>query len=117
MVAFVLSLIRRQLGSVSEAVRVLGEEGLLWAESLDVSQQALSQRLRCFPPVLFERVLAEVLPRMQRRWRARRRPLPPELAWARQHFAAVQALGGSTLDALLRKVGLLRAGDGPALAG
>src|SRR3712207_863982 len=40
MVAFVLSLIWRQLGSVSEAVRVLRQEGLLWAEPLAVSQQA-----------------------------------------------------------------------------
>src|SRR5260370_32099844 len=38
MVAFVLSLIWRHLGSVSEAVRVLREEGFLW-----VSPQAVSQ--------------------------------------------------------------------------
>src|SRR5437773_8268445 len=53
MVAFVLSLIWRQLGSVSAAVRVLGEEGLLWAEPTAVSQQAASERLRRFPPALF----------------------------------------------------------------
>jgi hypothetical protein len=117
MVAFVLSLIWRQVGSVSEAVRVLGEEGLLWADPLTVSQQAVSERLRRFPPVLFERVLLAVLPRMQARWRGRRRPLPPALAWARRHFPAVPALDGSTLDALLRKVGLLREAAGPLLAG
>jgi hypothetical protein len=117
MVAFVLSLIWRQLGSVSEAVRVLGEEGLLWAEPLAVSQQAVSQRLRRFPAALFERVFVEVLPRMHARWQARRRPLPPVLAWAHEHFPAVVALDGSTLDALLRKVGLLRAAEKAPLAG
>jgi hypothetical protein len=117
MVAFVLSLIWRQVGSVSEAVRVLGEEGLLWAAPLPVSQQAVSERLRRFPPVLFERVLQEVLPRMRARWRGRQRPLPPALAWAHRHFPAVLALDGSTLDALVRKVGLLREAGGPLLAG
>jgi len=45
MVAFVLSLVWRQLGSVAEAVRVLAQEGLLWADPLAVSPQAVSQRL------------------------------------------------------------------------
>src|SRR5829696_755720 len=76
MVAFVLSLIWRQLGSVAEAVRVLTAEGVLWAEPLAVSPQAVSQRLRRFPAALFERVLTDVLPQMHARWQARRRPLP-----------------------------------------
>jgi hypothetical protein len=117
MVAFVLSLVWRHLGAVAEAVRVLRGEGLLWAGPTVVSQQAVSERLRRFPAALFERVLAEVLPQAAARWQARRRPLPPALAWARRHFPAVLILDGSTLDALLRKVGLLRAERGPLLAG
>lgn len=117
LVAFVLSLIWRQLGSVSEAIRVLTAEGLLWVEPLAVSQQAVSQRLRRFPAALFERVLADVLPRLRARWQARQRPLPPALAWAQAHFPAVVALDGSTLDVLLRKVGLLREVDKAPLAG
>src|SRR5215210_6264415 len=115
--AFVLSLIWRQLGSVSEAVRVLNHEGLLWSSPLDVSQQAVSERLRKFPALLFEHVLLDLLPRMQQRWHSRKRPLSPALLWAQQHFEAVLALDGSTLDALLRKTGLLRDGEGPVLAG
>jgi len=42
------------------------------------------------------------------RWQERQRPLPPELAWAQAHYTQVVACDGSTLDALLRKVGLLR---------
>lgn len=117
MVAFLLSLIWRQLGSVSEAVRALKSEGVLWVEAFKVSQQAVSERLRTFPPVLFYQVLMEVLPQMHLRWRARQRPVPPALAWAQQHFTRVLALDGSTLDAVLKKVGLLREVDGTPLAG
>ena len=117
LVAFVLSLLWRQLGSVAEAVRVLTAEGVLWADPLAVSRQAVSERLRRLPAALFERVLTDVLPQMEARWAARHRPLPPALSWARAHFAAVVALDGSTLDALLRKVGLLRAAEKPPLAG
>jgi hypothetical protein len=82
-----------------------------------VSQQAVSQRLRCLPAGLFERVLLDVLPRLEARWQDRQRPVPPALARARRRFSAVLALDGSTLDALLRKVGLLREADRAPLAG
>jgi len=45
MTAFVISLIWRQVGSVSDGVRLLNTEGLLWAATIAVSQQAVSQRL------------------------------------------------------------------------
>lgn len=38
----------------------------------------------------------------------RQRLLPPEVAWAPDRYTAVLAADGSTLDALLRQVGLLR---------
>lgn len=117
MVAFVLSLIWRQVGSVSEAVRVLKRQGMLWTEAKPVSQQAVSERLRTFPAELFYRVLLDILPQMQARWQVRKRPLSQALVWALEHFPDVLVLDGSTLDALLRKVGLLRAGEGPVLAG
>jgi hypothetical protein len=117
MTAFVLSLVWRQLGSVSEAVRVLRQEGLLWAAPLAVSQQAVSQRLRCLPAALFERVLLDVLPRLHDRGQARRRPVPSVLARAQRRFSAVLVLDGSTLDALLRQVGLLREAERAPLAG
>ncbi len=121
MVAFVLSLLWRHMGSVGEAVRVLRQEGVLWAPPVHVSPQAVNQRLRTLPPALCERVFADVLPTLYDRWQARtaagERPLPPIMVRARRHFPAVLAVDGSTLDALLRKVGLLRAADGPVLAG
>src|SRR3970040_1184577 len=86
MVAFVLSLIWRQIGSVSEAVRVLKRQGMLWTEAKPVSQQPVSERLRTFPPELFYRVLLEILPQMQQRWQARKRPLSPAMALGLEHF-------------------------------
>lgn len=117
MVALVLSMIWRQVGSVTTLTQLLHYEGLLWTAPVRVSQQALSLRLRAFPADLFRRVLDDLLPQMQARWQERRRPLPPELAWAREHFTAVLAADGSTLDALLRKVGLLRDREDTPLAG
>ncbi len=117
MVALVLSMIWRQVGSVATLLRLLNEEGFLWTSPVSVSEQALSQRLRTFPAELFRRVLEAILPPMQARWQARRRPVPPEVAWAQERYAAVLAVDGSTLDALVRKVGLLRDRPDRPLAG
>lgn len=117
MAALVVSLIWRQFGSVSELVRVLAQEGLLWVDPLSVSQQAVSMRLRTLPAELFARIVDDVLPPLAERWAARTRPVPAPLAWARERYAAVLAVDGSTLDALVRKVGLLRDQPDQPLAG
>lgn len=117
MVAFILGMIWRQVGSVMDAIRELNKHGILWAPPSQVSQQAVSERLRTFPAELFHHILLDVLPQMQMRWRARQRRLAEVMVWAQQHFVGVWILDGSTLDALLRKVGLLREGKGPLLAG
>jgi hypothetical protein len=117
MMAFVLSLIWRQVGSVTDAIRELNQRGILWAKPTMVTQQAVSERLRSFPPELFRKVLLEILPQMQQRWAERKRPLSQVMQWAMTKFSKVLILDGSTLDALLRKVGLLREGEGTVLAG
>jgi hypothetical protein len=117
MVALVLTMIWRQIGSASELVRLLRQEGFLWCSPVQVSEQALAQRLCAFPAELFQRVLSAVLPTMHARWAARTRPLPPVIAWVRERYAQVWAVDGSTLDVLLRKVGLLRGAERPPLAG
>jgi len=76
MVALVLSMIWRQIGSVRTVTRLLDAEGFLWTSPVQVSPQALSQRLRVFPAALFKEVLDALLPRMQERWLARQRPCP-----------------------------------------
>jgi hypothetical protein len=61
MMAFVLSLIWRHVGSVTDAIRELNQRGILWARPTVVSQQAVSERLRSFPPELFGKVLMDIM--------------------------------------------------------
>lgn len=118
MVGLVLGLIWRQLGSVSELVRLVHDELVLWVPPLPtLTQQALSKRLQTLPAELFLRVLETVLPLMLQRWHTRQRPLPPEVAWAQTHYGRFLIVDGSTLDALLRETKLLADGTKVALAG
>ena len=117
MMALVISIIWRQIGAVSEAVRVLNEEGLLWASPTPVSQTGVIQRLNSLPAVLFENVLKAILPEMDKRWQERSRPLPEAVAFVQTRFSRILALDGSTLDGLLRKTGLLNDAEKNPLAG
>jgi hypothetical protein len=114
MVALLLGLLWRQLGSVREAVCLLNEEGILWTGPIAVTAQGVTDRLRRLPSDLFRNVLMEVLPLFQARWQQRNRPLPAALAWARERYSSVLAVDGSTLDVLNRKVGLLPNANGLA---
>ncbi len=71
MVALVLTMIWRQVGSVCQLVHLLNTEGLFWAEPTQVSQQAVSERLRTLPAPLFQQVLLTLLPQLQTRWQSR----------------------------------------------
>ena len=51
MVALVLTMIWRQIGSVTTLVRMLRDEGFLWSSPLQVSEQALSQPHRLAEPL------------------------------------------------------------------
>jgi hypothetical protein len=118
MVGLVLGLVWRQLGSVSELVRVIHQELVLWVPPLPkLTQQAVAERLQTLPAELFQRVLEAVLPVLHERWQARQRPVPPEVAWARAHYRRFLIADGSTLDALLRKLKLLANGTSVSLAG
>jgi len=108
MVAFVLEMIWRQIGSVNALTRLVQKEAVLWEQPRKVSQQAMSQRLTSLPAGLFLRVLLDILPEMRARWMRRERPLSAELLWAAERYRAVLAVDGSTLDALIRKIGLLQ---------
>ena len=117
MVALVLSMIWRQISGVCELVRVVRTEVLLWAPPLKMSQQAFSARLGSLPAELFLRVLVSLLPFLHSRWQDRQRPLPPVIAWAHARYSQLTVCDGSTLDALIRKVGLLRDLPANPLAG
>ena len=103
MVAMVISLIWRQMGSVSELGRVVIREGVLCVLRVKVSMQAINERLRVIPSQLFMNVLMEVLPVLKKRWETRKRPLPVGLDWVNSRYSQVLICDGSTLDAVLRK--------------
>jgi hypothetical protein len=117
MMALLLSAIWRQIPSVNELARLVRDEGALWEEPKQATQQALSERFNTLPANLFLNVLNQLLPIMQRRWQERERPLLPEIAWAQAHFTTCLIADGSTLDALIRKVGLLHDLENRPLAG
>ncbi len=118
MVAAVLTLLWRQVPSVSELTRMLEREGLLWSKAVKVSQQALSQRFLTFPYQLFEQVYKALLPDLRMRWEKRQsRPVPPAIQVARQHFDQIWAADGSTLEALFRKLKSLQDAPAGKLAG
>lgn len=113
MVAVVLAIVWRQVPAVGETVRLLRREGILWVPAgVRVTQQALSYRLRVLPASLFAGVWASLSPTLLARAAARTRPLPPVVARLRPHYPRVWAVDGSTLEAVFKKVGLLRAEPG-----
>lgn len=117
-VALVLTLIWRQVPSVSELVRLAAREPLLWLqESVTVSQQAVDLRLRTLPADLFATLLAQLLPLIQERATARTRPIRPVLRDLQPTFPRIWAVDASTLEALFTKVGLLRERPGTVLGG
>jgi hypothetical protein len=112
MVALLVALVWRRVPSVRALASLLGREQLLWTPPRQVSQQALSQRLRCLPADLLGEVLHETLPALAQRAAARTRPHPPAVARALARFGRVWVVDGTTLEHVFRKVGLLR--DAPA---
>lgn len=117
MMALLLSAVWRQIPSVNELARLVRDEGTLWEEPKRISQQALAERFNTLPAILFLNVLNQLLPLMQSRWEKRERPLPPEIAWVQARFTTCLIADGSTLDALIRKIGLLRDLESHPLAG
>lgn len=119
MVALLVALIWRQVPSVRSLASLLARDHLLWVPPRKVSQQALSQRLRCLPAAMLDDVLHETLPALAARAAERARPRPPAVARAVARFGRVWVVDGTTLEHVFRKVGLLREGPktGAAPAG
>jgi Transposase DDE domain len=117
MAALVLSLIWRQVPSVSTLAALLAREPLLWEPPRRVSQQALSKRLRELPAALFGRVFHAALPALLARAAARTRPQPPPVRRALGPFERVWVVDATTLEAVFRKVGALREAPAAALGG
>jgi hypothetical protein len=117
MTAIVLTIIWRHVPSVSEVVRLLEREGILWTPAVRVSQQALSLRLRSLPASLFAGMWTSLAPTLQARAAARTRPLPPVMTQLQSAYPRIWALDSSTLEVLFKKVGLVRPEPGTVLGG
>ena len=117
MVSLVLTLIWRRVAGVTELVRLLGRERVLWTAPTSVSQPALAERFLVFPADLFQRVFVRVVAALPERQSGRTRPLPPLFRRLGRAFSAYYALDGTTLEALFRKLGALRDAPDAPLAG
>lgn len=106
MMAIVVSLVYRQIPGLSELIRVLESEGLLWVEALSVSKQAISKRLQTLPAALFAQVFEQVMQRMH----LNKTQLPVAKGWelVQQNFTAQWIADGSTLEALRRQLKVLK---------
>ena len=116
MVALVVSLVWRRLGSIAEVRRVLVQDGLLWVSPLQVSEQAIAKRLDTLPASALAAVFSDVSARLQ----AQPPPQLPGLErWAavRAQFSRIAMVDGSTLEALRKKTQTLQAQPGLVLAG
>lgn len=102
MVALILSLVYRQIGGLSEGVRVLKEEGLLWVKPLEVSKQALSKRLMNLPAEIFAILLKTVLEKVAEK--SVELQQHSSLTEIRKRFSAVWIADGSTLEQLRKRL-------------
>jgi hypothetical protein len=116
MVALVVSLVWRRLGSIAEVHRVLAQDGLLWVVPLQVSEQAIAKRLDSLPAQALAEVFTEVSARLQTQPPP---PLPHLESWTevRARFARMAMVDGSTLEAIRKKTQTLQAHPGLVLAG
>lgn len=117
MVGILISLIWRQMPSISELKRVLGHEPLLWVGTTRISQQAISERLETMPAQLFADVWAEVTPRLQERAAGRPTAHSPLLAELDPVYERVWVLDSSRLEAVFRKSKAARTAHGKQLGG
>ena len=102
MVALVVSLVWRRLGSIAEVQRVIVQDGLLWISPLQVSEQAIAKRLDTLPASALATVFSEVSARLQ----VQPPPLLPGLMkWTdvRSRFSRIAMVDGSTLEALRKR--------------
>lgn len=86
MVALVVSLVYRNIPGLSETVRLLQQEGLLWVKPLKVSKQAVSKRLMNFLAEIFAVLLKKVLEK--RPEVAKKNPLKKQWETVREKFSA-----------------------------
>jgi Transposase DDE domain len=115
MAAIVLSLVYRQIHYLTDVLRCLEVEGLLWVEAMSVSRQALSQRLESLPAELFIKLFEQVVERLA--VKKNRNEIRSIWASVAEEFAAVWIADASTLEAVKKHLGQLQQKTGAVLGG
>lgn len=95
MAAIILSIVYRQVQHLTDVVRTLEVESLLWVEAMQVSKQALSQRLSSLPSDLFLGLFEQVIEQIAAKNRTKQ--LAPKWALVAEKFSAVWIADASTL--------------------
>lgn len=103
MVCFLISLVCRQIPSMSELLRVCEREGIFEYEPVKVSKQALSKRLRSLPAELFLEVFNQALQELNRT-EIKEIPVSPELGEIRRKFPNCYVADGSSLEQLRKRL-------------
>lgn len=120
MCAIVLSLVWRQIPSLSDVLRLLAKEDLLWVESMKVSVEALSKRFRTMPSSLFAALFEQVVETMVAERAATglsEIDAATPLGGLQSRYTALWIADGSTLEQLRKTSTELRRKDGAALGG
>jgi hypothetical protein len=114
-VAIPVSLVWRRVPSIAEVQKLLAHEGLLGIAPLQVSPQAIINRLDVLPAAVLGQLWVEVCARLQ----VQAPPALPHPRWApvREHFPRIAIVDGSRLEALRNKTQVLREHAGLVLGG
>ncbi|MEH2128608.1 IS4 family transposase [Nostoc sp.] len=115
MAAIVLSLVYRQINYLTDVLRCLEVEGLLWVEAMSVSRQALSQRLESLPAKLFVGLFEQVIERLAAK--KKRTEVDPRWSSVVEEFSAVWIADASTLEAVKKHLGQLQEKTNAVLGG
>ncbi|MEH1956796.1 MAG: IS4 family transposase, partial [Nostoc sp.] len=115
MAAIVLSIVYRQIQHLTDVLRSLEIEGLMWVKATRVSKQALSQRLNSLPATLFAKLFEQVIERLAVKRSVRE--LAPAWSSVAQRFTAIWIGDASTLEAMKKHFGQLQEKTGAVLAG
>ncbi|YAG09063.1 IS4 family transposase [Nostoc sp. DSM 114167] len=115
MAAIVLSLVYRQINYLTDVLRCLEVEGLLWVEAMSVSRQALSQWLESLPAKLFVGLFEQVIERLA----VKKNPTEVDPRWSSvvEEFSAVWIADASTLEAVKKHLGQLQEKTNAVLGG
>jgi hypothetical protein len=131
MTAIVLSIVSRQIPSLSELLRTLKRENLLWLESMEVSLEALSNRFETLPAELFAALLEQMIASSRQRaamqqaamqqaamqQAVEQHPIRRGIHSLQRIYTAVLIADGSTLEQLRKTSTELRQQVGTVLGG